>query len=144
MSGVVVVGAAGRGVFLGEKFSKLFQTLKELNKYIYLLQFPGSGAAFVGVFLGGKFKQLAETLNILPLLPCYFAVVARMGAGWYFYTFVPFVPCFRAFVCFGVFVSPGRCIQSGPAAIVQEEVAFRPGVLPLFQCAGVLLWVCPG
>lgn len=115
--GLAGVRAVGRGIFLGENLRKLTQTLKVLNKYIYLWRFSEGGAGFSGVFLGGKFNKLAETFNLLPLLPCYFAVVARMGAGWYFYTFVPFMPYLQALFASGLRVgasSPARCAAIVP------------------------------
>lgn len=126
-----MVGAAGRGVFLGENISKLIQTLKGLNKYINLLQFSGVGAAFSGVFLGGKFKQLVKCTNILPLLVCYFVVVAGMGVGRYFYTFVPFVPCLLASIASGASGASGLLVG-----------ASSPALLLLFRsCRG---WECSG
>lgn len=147
MPGLAVVGAAGCGVFLGENISKLIETFKGLNKYIYLLQFSGGGAGFFGVFLGGKFKQLVKCINILPLLVCYFAVFAGMGAGWYFYTFVPFVPCLRALFALGA--SGLRTGASSPARLLLLFQSCRgcsglaaagaAGVLLLFQGAGLCL-----
>lgn len=113
------------GVFLGENINKLIQTLKVLNKYVYLWRFSEGGAGFSGVFLGGKFNKLTETFNLLPLLPCYFAVVARMGAGWYSIPLCRLCPAGGLRLLRGLRVgvsSPARC-----AAIVP---GVRAGCVP--------------
>lgn len=87
---------------------------------------------------------------ILPLLPCYFAVIERIGAGWYFYTFVPFIlVCGLLFVLLGIWCVcasiPARLLGvrcSGPVCCHRSRGAgLCPGVvLLLFQCAGGVSW----